>query len=60
MISESLLEGKTKHFNLRCSMSVPFGLGEWTDSGDEEVMEMERPTKKLKLSLCMHGIAGTL
>ena len=29
-----------------------FGLGEWTDSSsDEEVMELEGPTKKLKLSL---------
>ena len=29
-----------------------FGLGEWTDSSsDEEAMELEGPTKKLKLSL---------
>ena len=45
--------GENTNFRSRdahCRFS--FGLGEWTDSSsDEEVMELERPTKRLKVSV---------
>ena len=52
IISASLLE-RIPNFRSRDGhRRFSFGLGEWTDSSsDEEVMELERPTKKLKLSV---------
>ena len=52
IISASLL-GRIPNFRSRdAHRRFSFGLGEWTDSSsDEEVMELERPTKKLKLSV---------
>ena len=52
IISASLL-GRIPNFRSRdAHHRFSFGLGEWTDSSsDEEVMELERPTKKLKLSV---------
>ena len=47
------LLGRIPNFRSRdAHRRFSFGLGEWTDSSsDEEVMELERPTKKLKLSV---------
>ena len=52
IISESLLERIPNFRSRDAHRRFSFGLGEWTDSSsDEEVMELERPTKKLKLSV---------
>ena len=52
IISASLL-GRIPNFRSRDTHHrFSFGLGERTDSSsDEEVMELEQPTKKLKLSV---------
>ena len=51
-------EGCYQFLSTKQSNWFSFGQGEWMDSSsDKEVIELEWPTKKLKLGICIHRIA---
>ena len=51
-------EGCYQFLSIKQSNWFSFGQGEWMDSSsDKEVIELEWPTKKLKLGICIHRIA---